>query len=64
MAPRTTFPGSGPDQTVFMLLFALGFAVGVLGHLSGSRTLRLAGILLVFVATAVLVGDVFSSRTL
>ena len=64
MPPRTTFPGSGPDQTLFMLLFALGFAIAVLGYLTGSRTLRLAGILMIFVATAVLMGDVFSSSTL
>jgi hypothetical protein len=64
LPPRTTFPGSGPDQTLFMLLFALGFAIGVLGYLSGSRTLRLVGILMIFVATAILIGDVFSSSTL
>lgn len=64
MPPPTSFPGSGPDQTLFMLLFALGFAIGVLGYLSGSRTLRLAGILMVFVATAIFLGDVFSSSTL
>jgi hypothetical protein len=47
-----------------MLLFALGFAIAVLGYLSGSKTLRLVGILMIFVATAILMGDVFSSSTL
>jgi hypothetical protein len=64
LPPRTTFPGSGPDQTLFMLLFALGFAIAVLGYLSGSKTLRLTGIVMIFVATAILMADVFSSSTL
>lgn len=61
MTPRTNFPGTGPDQTLFFTLLGIGFALGVLGYLLGSRTLRLAGILLMFVATGVFVSDVFSS---
>jgi hypothetical protein len=61
LSPPLNFPSSGPDQTVFMLLFALGFGLAVLGYLSGSRTLRLAGILLIFVATGVLMADVLGS---
>ncbi|CAN5731853.1 hypothetical protein BH24ACT25_BH24ACT25_08950 [soil metagenome] len=62
--PRTTFPGAGPDQTLFFALFAIGFAVAVLGYLVGSKTLRLIGILVVFFATALLFSDVFSGRSL
>ncbi|MGI8804509.1 MAG: hypothetical protein ACR2IN_02225 [Thermoleophilaceae bacterium] len=62
--PRTTFPGAGPDQTLFFTLFAIGFAVAVLGYLVGSKTLRLLGIMVVFFATALLFSDVFSGRSL
>ena len=61
MPPRTNFPGTGPDQTLFFMLFGIGFVLGVIGYLVGSRTLRLAGILLVFVATGIFVSDVLSS---
>ncbi len=61
MSPRTNFPGTGPDQTVFFMLFGIGFALGVIGYLLGSKTLRVAGILLVFIATGIFVSDVFSS---
>jgi hypothetical protein len=60
LAPRTNFPGGGPDQTVFFTLLGIGFALGVLGYLIGSRTLRLAGILMMFVATGIFVSDVFT----
>jgi hypothetical protein len=61
LPPRTNFPGVGPDQTLFFTLLGIGFALGVLGYLVGSRTLRAAGILMMFVATGVFVGDVLSS---
>jgi LPXTG-motif cell wall-anchored protein len=61
LPPRTNFPGTGPDQTLFFMLLGIGFALGVLGYLVGSRTLRAAGIVTMFVATAIFVGDVFSS---
>ena len=44
------------------MLFGIGFALGIIGYLVGSRTLRVAGIALVFIATGVIVSDVFSSR--
>ncbi len=47
-----------------MVLFALGFVIAVIGYLSGFKSLRLAGIMLVFVATAVLMADVLSGSTL
>ncbi len=52
------FPGQGPDQTVFMVLFGLGFLISLVGYLTGSRTLRLVGIVLIFGATGVLLADV------
>ncbi len=61
MSPRTSFPGTGPDQTLFFLLFGIGFALGVIGYLLGSKTVRLAGIVTMFFATGIFVADVFSS---
>jgi hypothetical protein len=61
VAPPTTFPSGGPDQTLFMVLFGIGFALAVLGYLVGSTTLRLAGILVVFFATALLISDVLTT---
>jgi hypothetical protein len=61
MAPPVNFPSQGPDQTVFMVMFGLGFLVALLGYLTGSRTLRLAGIVLLFAATGVLLVDVFTT---
>ena len=60
MAPRSTFPASGPDQTLALVIFLLGLAVGVLGYLTGSTTLRLAGIVMMFFATALLMADVLT----
>ena len=62
--PRTTFPGTGPDQTLFFMLFAIGFALAVLGYLLGSKTLRLVGIVVVCFSTALLFRDVFTGRSL
>ena len=61
LAPPTNFPGSGPDQSLFMLLFGLGFLLGVIGYLTGSKTLRLVGIVMIFFATALFVSDVLSN---
>jgi hypothetical protein len=52
-------PGAGPDQrgdfeispSFFIVLLALGFAIGTLGHIIKSRTLVAAGVILVFAAT-------------
>jgi hypothetical protein len=52
-------PGSGPDQggdfevspTFLIVLLALGFAIGTVGHILKSRTLVAAGVILVFAAT-------------
>ena len=52
-------PGAGPDQggefevspSFFIVLLALGFAIGTLGHIVKSRTLVAAGVILIFGAT-------------
>ncbi|MGH2714859.1 MAG: hypothetical protein ACRDM7_13420 [Thermoleophilaceae bacterium] len=52
-------PGSGPDQrgdfeispSFFIVLLALGFAIGTVGHIVKSRTLVAAGVTMVFAAT-------------
>jgi hypothetical protein len=52
-------PGSGPDQrgdfevspSFFIVLLALGFLIGTVGHIVKSRTLVAAGVILVFAAT-------------
>jgi hypothetical protein len=52
-------PDDGPGQsgdfrvspTFFLVLLGLGFLIGTLGHIIKSRTLVIAGILLIFAAT-------------
>jgi hypothetical protein len=52
-------PGSGPEQggefevspSFLIILLALGFGIGTLGHIVKSRTLVASGIILVFAAT-------------
>jgi hypothetical protein len=52
-------PGSGPDQSgdfevspsFFIVLLALGFLIGTVGHIIKSRTLVAVGVILVFAAT-------------
>jgi hypothetical protein len=52
-------PGAGPEQSgdfevspsFFLILFALGFAIGTIGHIVKSRTLVAAGVHLIFGAT-------------
>jgi hypothetical protein len=55
-------PDAGPDQsgdfeispTFFVVLLALGFLIGTVGHVIKSRTLVAAGVILVFAATVAL----------
>ena len=54
----SNFPGGGSEDLeslllAFYVLFGTGFLVGILGHLFDSKTLRAAGIALVFIGTAV-----------
>ena len=52
-------PDDGPGQsgdfrvspTFFIVLLGLGFLIGTIGHIIKSRTLIIAGILLIFAAT-------------
>jgi hypothetical protein len=51
-----SFPGGGPDALerlldAYYLLFAGGFLIAVVGHIFQSRTLVIAGIVLVFLGT-------------
>ena len=55
-------PTSGPEQsggfkvspTFFIVVFGIGFALGIVGHLAKSRLLVGTGILLVFAATVLI----------
>lgn len=55
-------PDRGPEPrgdfavspSFFVVLFALGFVVGAIGHLVGSRAMVAAGVLMVLSATIVL----------
>jgi hypothetical protein len=52
-------PGDGPDPsgefrvspTFLIVLLLLGFVIGTVGHIIKSRTLQIAGVLLIFAAT-------------
>jgi hypothetical protein len=52
-------PGGGPEQTgdftvdptFFLVMFGIGFAIGMLGHLFKSRVLVAVGVLLIMLAT-------------
>jgi hypothetical protein len=51
-----SFPGGGPDAlerllNAYYLLFGCGFLIAVVGHIFESRTLVIAGIILVFLGT-------------
>jgi hypothetical protein len=54
-------PTQGPEQeggfrvspSFFIALFGIGFLVAVFGHIIRSRTLVMAGVLMVFLATVV-----------
>ncbi len=47
-------PSGDPDVGVFIAIMALGFVVGILGHLSRTPALIVLGIALVFLGTVVL----------
>jgi hypothetical protein len=52
-------PDDGPGQSgdfqvsprFFLVLLGLGFLIGTVGHIIKSRTLQIAGVLLIFAAT-------------
>jgi len=55
-------PSRGPQQsgdfkvspTFFVILFGIGFVVGIAGHLAKSRLLVALGVLIVFAATVLI----------
>lgn len=47
-------PEFGSSPTPFVVLFVVGFLVGILGHLGRSRTVTAIGIGMVFLATFLL----------
>ncbi len=49
-----TTPGFSTSPVPFIITFGVGFGIGVLGHLYGSRFLVGLGIAIVFVATLVM----------
>jgi hypothetical protein len=63
-------PGRGPEQggdfrvspSFFFVLFGVGFLVGVIGHLTRSRILVAAGVLMIFLATVLIPIALHASR--
>ncbi len=47
-------PSGDPDVGIFIAIMALGFVVGILGHLSRTPALVITGIVLVFMGTIIL----------
>jgi hypothetical protein len=52
---------SDPSATPVALLIGLGVLVGIVGHLAGSRRTVVAGIAILFVATALLIAGAYIS---
>jgi hypothetical protein len=52
---------SGLSATPVALLIGLGVVVGIAGHLAGSRRTVVAGIAILFVATALLIAGAYLS---
>jgi hypothetical protein len=52
---------SGPSATPVALLIGLGVLVGIAGHLAGSRRTVVAGLAILFVATALLILGAYTS---
>jgi hypothetical protein len=52
---------SGLSATPVTLLIGLGVVVGIAGHLAGSRRTVVAGIAILFVATALLIAGAYLS---
>jgi hypothetical protein len=55
-------PGGGPEQsgdfevspTFFVILLGIGFVVAIAGHITKSRTLVAAGVLMIMLATVLI----------
>ncbi|MEA2141889.1 MAG: hypothetical protein QOI64_319 [Solirubrobacteraceae bacterium] len=50
-----------PDPEPYILVFGIGFAVAVLGHIASSKVLIAAGLLMIFLATVLLPLGIFLS---
>ena len=57
--PALILGASVPSATPVALLIGLGVLVGIAGHLAGSRRAVVAGIAIVFVATALLIAGAY-----
>jgi hypothetical protein len=55
------FGASGPSATPVALLIGFGVLVGIVGHLAGSRRTVVVGIVILFVATALLIVGAYMS---
>ena len=56
-------PSWGSDPLPFVLLMLAGFLVGTAGHVYGSRTVVVAGIAMIFLATFLLPLAIYVSRS-
>lgn len=52
LLPIAALLPTSPDPYIFMML--AGFAIGILGHLSGAKSLVAAGIVLIFLGALLL----------
>ena len=51
-----------PDPGPYLIVFGAGFAIAVLGHIAQSKTLIIAGLLMIFMATTLLPLVVFLTQ--
>jgi hypothetical protein len=56
-------PEFGADPQPYVVLMLIGLAVGILGHLTRSRLLIIAGVLAVFLGTFLLPVGVYLSKS-
>lgn len=59
--PHSLLGASGLSATPVALLICLGVLVGIAGHLAGSRRTVVAGLAILFVATALLLAGSYLS---
>jgi hypothetical protein len=52
-----------PDPEPYIALFAIGFLIGVFGHIISSKTLVAAGIIMVFLSTVLLPVAIYLSQS-
>jgi hypothetical protein len=59
--PSVLVPAFSPSPVPFVTLMAIGFVVGVIGHIYGSRPVIATGIGLIFIATLLLPLAIYAS---